>query len=192
MLHYSNIALTMLFSQNLLLVFAFSFGTDPKTFSRPKHAFYTGLTMTGTLMVLAPVSRLLYSFLEREGLTHFSLLMYTLVATMGTYVLGLILEKLSPVLWSVMGDTITSLPTNGGILGVLLLCGQQNYTFPEAIAFAVFAGIGVLFALVSLVGIRQNSEFHHSPDCFQGMPILFMTAGLMSLAFVGFYGLHLH
>lgn len=190
MLNYANIAFTVLFSQNLLLVFAFAFGTDPKTFSRPKHAFYTGLTMTGTLMVLAPLSRLVFELLRRSDMTHFSLLCYTLLGTFGTSVLGLILKKLSPVLWSVMGDSIGSLPTNGGIIAVLLICAEESYHWQEALVFAVFGGIGVLVALVSLVGIRQNSEFHHSPSCFQGIPILFLTAGLMSLALIGFQGLH--
>ncbi len=190
MIQYVDIAFALLFSQNLLLVFAFGFGADPKAFSRPKHAFYTGLTMTAFLMVLSPVSRIFYEILEHYGLNHYDLLCYTLLATFGSHGLGLLLEKMSSELWRVTGDAIRSLPSNGGVIAVLILCGQQDYHWQEALVFGLFAGIGVLVSLVSLVGIRQNSEFYHSPSCFQGMPILFMTAGLMSLAFIGYYGFH--
>lgn len=191
MLNYVDIAFALLFSQNLLLVFAFAFGADPKTFSRPKQAFYTGLCMTGFLAILAPLSRLVYGFLEHYSITQFQIFAYTLLGIFGTYGLGLLLERISGEIWRVMGDSIRSLPSNGGILAVLFLCGQKNYSWQEAFVFGLFGGIGVLVSLVSLVGIRQNSEFDHSPACFQGMPILFMTAGLMSLAFMGYYGFHI-
>lgn len=190
MINYVEIAFALLFSQNLLLVFAFAFGADPKTFSRPKQAFFTGLVMTVFLAILAPLSRLLYGALEQYSLTQFSLLAYTLLGILGTYGLGLAVERMSGEVWRVLGDSIRSLPSNGGIIAVLILCGQQDYHWQEAFVFGLFGGIGVLVSLVSLVGIRQNSEFDHSPACFQGMPILFMTAGLMSLAFMGYYGFH--
>lgn len=188
MTNYVEIAFTLLFSQNLLLVCAFAFGSDPKSFSRPKEAFLTGLCLTVVLLILTPVSRVFYGFLEQYELYHYEILVYSLWGVFGCHGLAVLMEKISPPLWKVVGDSLGSLPSNGAVLAVLFLCGQEGYGWKDALVFAFFAGLGVLIALVSLVGIRQNSELHHSPSCFQGMPILFITAGLMSLAFLGYYG----
>lgn len=188
--HYYNIALTVLFSQNLLLVLTFSFGTDPKTFLRPAHACSTGLAFTLVLVILAPLSRFLCILLSQVGLSYFSLLVQSLLATWGTFGLCALIEKIFPDLWLWAESSLLALPSNAGILGVLLLCEQYRYTCLEAFVFALFGGIGVLVALLSLVGIRQNQEHHHTPECFRGLPLLFITAGLMSLSFVGFYGLN--
>lgn len=188
---YANIAVTVLFSQNLLLVFAFAFGGDTKTFLRPRHAFFTGISFTLALTLFAPLSRIMDRLLQLWVMSHFSLIFQSLLAVLGTMVLGKILSKLSPSLWHYAGPSLEALPTNGGILAVLLLCEQQQYSVMEAMVFGFFGGLGVLVALLSLVGIRQNSEYRQTPECFRGLPILFITAGLLSLSLVGFYGFHI-
>lgn len=190
MIDYMNIAFTVLFSQNLLLVFTFAFGTDPKTFLRPRHSFFTGVALTIALSLLAPLSRVVDQLLLLWGMSYFSLLSQSLLAFMGTYWLSHFMKKISPDLWQYAGDSLNALPTNGGVLAVLLLCNQYNYTIFESLIFGFFAGIGVLVALLSLVGIRQNLEFRQTPDCFRGLPFLFITAGLLSMSLVGFYGFH--
>lgn len=190
MIDYINIAFTVLFSQNMLLVFTFAFGTDPKSFLRPKQAFVTGVSLTLCLMILAPLSRILYQSMNQWGVTYFSLLCDTLLATVGTFYLGNVLEKLSPDLWQYSEDAVITLPTNAALLGSLLICGQRGYTPTEAFVFALFGGLGVLVTLLTLVGIRQNQQFHQAPEFFRGLPLLFITAGLMSLSLVGFYGLN--
>lgn len=190
MIDYVNIAFTVLFSQNLLLVFTFAFGTDPKSFLRPRQAFVTGVSLTICLMILAPLSRICYHYMNQWGLTYFSLLCDTLLATVGTFYLGKALEKLSPDLWEYSEDAVITLPTNAAILGTLLLCGQRGYHAGEALVFAFFGGLGVLVTLLTLVGIRQNQQFHQAPEFFRGLPLLFITAGLMSLSLVGFYGIN--
>lgn len=190
MIDYLNIAFTVLFSQNLLLVFTFSFGADPKTFLNPRHAFLTGLALTAIMVILTPISRVVYQGLEQIGMTHFSLLCYALLSTVGTYHLGVILEKISPDLWKLTRESMMALPTNAGILGVILLSAQYHYSPLESFVFALFGGIGVLMSLVSLVGIRQTLDSQYTPEYFRGLPILFVTAGLMSLSLMGFYGLY--
>lgn len=189
MIDYVNIAFTVLFSQNLLLVFTFAFGADPKSFLRPKQAFVTGISLTLSLMILAPLSRILYHQMNQWGITYFSLLCDTLLSTVGTFYLGKLLEKLSPDLWRYSEDAVITLPTNAALLGTLLICGERGYSPTEAFVFALFGGIGVLVTLLTLVGIRQNQQFHQAPEFFRGLPLLFITAGLMSLSLLGFYGL---
>ena len=59
------------------------------------------------------------------------------------------------------------------------------------VVFALFGGAGATVAMASFASLREEVSFHHCPRCFQGMPILLITAGLMALSLVGFYGLHL-
>lgn len=189
MLTYIHIAFTVLFSQNLLLIFAFAFGNNPKTFLKTKYAFYTSLSLTLVLLLLAPLSRLLSTVLTLVGMEYLSLLGNTLLATMGTYFIGVILQKVAPQLWQLTAESFRSLPTNGGVIAVLLLCEYRGYNLMESMFFALFGGLGVMAALISLVSVRQNLEFQHTPRYFQGIPIFFITAGLMSLSLIGFYGL---
>lgn len=191
MIDYMNIGLTVFFSQNLLLVLTFAFGAEPKTFLRPRHAFTTGISLTLFLMVLAPLSRILDGWMVEHSLHYFSLLVYSLLSTMGVYALATIFRSLFPDLWRWTEASMEALPTNAGVLGVILLCAQEQYTVLEAFAFAFFGGIGVIVALLSLVGVRQSQEHRQTPDCLRGLPLLFMTAGLLSLSLMGFYGLRI-
>ena len=59
------------------------------------------------------------------------------------------------------------------------------------VVFALFGGVGATVAMASFASLREEVSFHHCPRCFQGLPILLITAGLMALALVGFYGLHM-
>lgn len=188
MLNYANIAFTVLFSQNLLLIFAFAFGADPKIFTRPKHAFLSGCALTLMLTILAPLSRLVDHVLYHLGFSYFSLLAYGLLACLGTYGLAWCVKQVGRDFWPVVADSLMAMPTNGGILAVFILSAQQNYRWDEALVFGFFAGVGVTVALVSLVGIRQSSDEQQIPKYMQGLPILFITAGLMSLAVIGFFG----
>lgn len=191
MINFINIALTVFFSQNLLLVLTFAFGAEPKTFLRPSHALTTGFCLTLFLMILAPLSRLLDGLMAQYSVSYFSLVVYSLVATMGVYYLSEIFRKLFPDVWKWTEASMRALPTNAGVLGVILICAQEQYTPLEALAFAFFGGIGVTVALLSLVGVRQNQEHRQTPECIRGLPLLFITAGLLSLSLVGFYGLHI-
>lgn len=188
---YWNIALTVFFSQNLLLVLTFSFGADTKTFLRPRHAFTTGLSLTFSLMILAPFSRYVDLFLSHHRLTQYSLVVYSLIATMGVYYLSELFRMLLPDVWKLTEQSMRALPTNAGILAVLLLCAQEQYEPFEAFLYGLFGGIGVIAALLCLVGIRQSQEHRQTPDCIRGLPLLFITAGLMSMSLVGFYGLRI-
>ncbi|MFI3254328.1 MAG: Rnf-Nqr domain containing protein [Eubacteriales bacterium] len=192
MLDYLNIAISALFAQNLLLVYPFTLGNNPKSFLRPKGAFSLGFSLTAVFLLLTPLSRVFHQFLVTTETEHFLLLILALLATVGTYVVGLTMEKYSPDLWAIFGESFRSLPSNAGVLGVMLLSAQQNHSVLEAVVFGFFSGLGVLIALVTLVGVQQNQERRGCPPVFQGFPILFITAGLMSLSLVGFYGLQVN
>ena len=79
--------------------------------------------------------------------------------------------------------------TNCAILGSALLVVQNNYNFWEGVTFAFFTALGFTLVIVTFSAIREELELHPIPEIFKGVPIAFITAGIMSLAFMGFSGL---
>lgn len=77
------------------------------------------------------------------------------------------------------------------MLGAAYLAAQRSYTLSQALTFALCGGLGVLVVLMSYAGPAGGDQPHQLPPPFRGPAIEMVTAGLMALALVGFYGLHL-
>ena len=76
-------------------------------------------------------------------------------------------------------------------LGSALLISQRSYSLPAALIFALCGGIGATVALASFAGLQNEVDLESCPRSFRGIPIQLITAGLMAMALVGYYGLHL-
>jgi electron transport complex protein RnfA len=111
------------------------------------------------------------------------------IATLVQFV-EMFLQKSIPALYSSLGIFLPLITTNCAILGLAELNTMSyNYNFVQAIVHAIAAGIGFTLALVLMSGIREKLEYAEIPESLKGLPIAFITAGLMSLAFLGFTGL---
>ncbi len=185
---FITMIITVLLAQNLLLVIPFAFGSDPGVF-RKENSLATGFCLWVVLTILTPVAQLLHLSLIQMGISQFSLLCNALVSCMGAMVLCHGLSRVSPDLHSIFQETLASLPIHGGILCVILLSQQENHTFFESLIFAFFSGLGAFIALATLTGIQNQQEDHNKITAFRGLPILFITAGLLSMSLLGFYGL---
>ena len=103
----------------------------------------------------------------------------------------MVVQKMSPVLYSSLGIYLPLITTNCAILGAALLNVDQQYSFIESIVHGFSAGVGFTLALVLMAGIREKLELADIPKSLQGIPIAFIMAGLMAIAFLGFSGLKL-
>lgn len=101
----------------------------------------------------------------------------------------IILHKTSPKLYQSLGIFLPLMTTNCAVLGVAVLNIQKSHTFLESFVFSLGAGLGFTLAMWLFAGLRERLELSHVPKCFQGIPIALITAGLLSLAFMGFSGL---
>lgn len=99
------------------------------------------------------------------------------------------IHKTSPVLYQVLGIYIPLITTNCAVLGLALLNVTEQNNFFESALYGFGASIGFTLVLVLFSGIRERLEFADIPKPFQGAPIALITAGLMSIAFMGFGGL---
>jgi electron transport complex protein RnfA len=108
----------------------------------------------------------------------------------------MILFKFTPALYEALGIYLPLITTNCALLGVALInAGPNPYTgkefsFIEAVINGVTSGIGFTLALLLMAGIREKLELADVPKPLKGLPIAFISAGLMAIAFLGFSGLN--
>jgi electron transport complex protein RnfA len=101
----------------------------------------------------------------------------------------LVIQKTSPLLHQVLGIYLPLITTNCAVLGIPLLNVNLRHNFLESLLFGFGSAVGFTLALILFAGIRERLEAADVPVHFRGTAIAMITAGLMSLAFMGFAGL---
>ena len=159
------------------------------------------LTMASTVTyiiynyLLVPAdSNLFYHLFSMEAppdLTYLKTIAFILVIASLVQFVEMVIQKLSPTLYKSLGIFLPLITTNCAILGAALLNIDSNYNFLESIVHGLAAGIGFTLALILMAGIREKLELADIPKSLQGIPIAFIMAGLMAIAFLGFSGLKL-
>ena len=154
----------------------------------------TSVGMSGAVlfvMTLATLATyLLYEFvLVPSGLDYLRTITFILVIASLVQLVEMVVQKVSPVLYQSLGIFLPLITTNCAVLGLAVLNIQKDYTFLEGIVFAIGAALGFTLALVLFAGLRERLELCAVPQSFRGTAIALVTAGLLSLAFMGFAGL---
>ena len=101
----------------------------------------------------------------------------------------MVIENTLPELYSGLGIYLPLITTNCAVLGVALLNVQFQYNFIEMLIFSFGTAAGFGLALILFAGLRERITYSTVPKYFQGMPIVFIMAGILSLAFMGFSGM---
>lgn len=101
----------------------------------------------------------------------------------------LVLKKTSPGLHKALGIYLPLITTNCAVLGVAVLNIKKTHTCLQSMTFGFGAALGFALALVLFTGLREKIARSSPPKCFRGTAIALVTAGLLSLAFMGFAGL---
>ena len=104
-------------------------------------------------------------------------------------VVEIILKKAAPSLYQALGIYLPLITTNCAVLGIAILSVQKDYNLIESVVYASSIAVGFTLALVLMAGIREQMELTGSPKGMKGFPLTLVTAGLLSLAFMGFSGL---
>ena len=139
-------------------------------------------------------SNLLFKiFLGGKGtppdLTYLRTLSFILVIATLVQFVEMVIQKVSPGLNRSLGIYLPLITTNCAVMGVAILNIDAEYNFIQSVVNGFMSGIGFTLALVLMAGIREKLELANIPKAMQGVPIAFIMAGLMSLAFLGFSGL---
>jgi len=127
--------------------------------------------------------------LIRYNLQYLQTIAFILVIASLVQLVEMIIQRVSPPLYQALGIFLPLITTNCAVLGVALLNIQLKYSLLDACIFAIGAALGFGLALVIFAGLREDFELNTIPKAFQGTPIALITAGILSLAFMGFSGL---
>lgn len=122
-------------------------------------------------------------------LEYLRTIMFILVIAVVVQFTEMVVHKTSPVLYNVLGIFLPLITTNCAVLGVALLNVQEQHGFLQSAFYGFGASVGFTLVLVLFAAMRERLEVADVPVIFKGNAIALITAGIMSLAFMGFAGL---
>ncbi len=189
-MEYIIIIISAIFVNNILL--AQFFGVCP--FIGVSSKVETSIGMAGAVtfvMVIATmVTYLLQKYvLDAYGIAFMQTITFILVIAALVQLVEIILKKVSPALYQALGIFLPLITTNCAVLGVAILAVQKDYNLLGSVVFAISNAIGFGLALVIFAGLREHLDMVNIPKGMKGVPIAFIVAGLLALAFMGFAGI---
>ncbi|MBN1308064.1 MAG: RnfABCDGE type electron transport complex subunit A [Chitinispirillaceae bacterium] len=156
-----------------------------------------GMAVIFVMAIASSLTWLMYHYvLELYRLDYLRTIVFILVIAGLVQLVEMALQKYSPTLYEALGIFLPLITTNCAVLGVTIINTDLNqvtgmqYTLIESVWNGVMSGVGFSLALLLMAGIREKTEFAPVPKALEGLPIAFITAGLMALAFLGFSGLN--
>lgn len=150
-----------------------------------------GLAVTFVMGLASFISYIVFQFiLVPLKVTYLYTLAFVLVIAALVQFVEMVIKKTNPGLYKALGIFLPLITTNCAVLGVAVINMTQNYNLLESVVNGVGAALGYMLAIVLLAGIRERMETNDKmPLALRGLPITLITAGLMSIAFLGFQGL---
>ena len=148
-----------------------------------------GVAVAFVLTLATVVTYLLQIYvLNPFGLQYLQTLSFILVIAALVQMVEIVLKKVSPALYQALGIFLPLITTNCAVLGVAILVIQKDFSLVHSIVYAFSTAIGFALAMVVFAGLREQLSLVRIPKGMQGMAIVLVTAGLLSLAFMGFSG----
>ena len=123
------------------------------------------------------------------GLEYLRTITFILVIAVVVQFTEMVVHKTSPLLYQVLGIFLPLITTNCAVLGVALLNIQEQHGFLESAVYGFGAAVGFSMVMILFAAMRERIAVADVPEAFRGSAIALVTAGLMSLAFMGFSGL---
>ncbi|MBW7849577.1 MAG: electron transport complex subunit RsxA [Rhodospirillales bacterium] len=160
------------------------------TSNKVDTAIGMGMATTFVLTLSAVLAWAIESFLLVPfELAFLRTLTFILVIAAVVQFTEMAVRRISPVLYQTLGIFLPLITTNCAVLGVALLNVQEGHTFVESMLYGFGSALGFSVILVVFAGLRERLALAEVPAAFAGAPIGFVTAGLLSLAFMGFAGM---
>jgi len=158
--------------------------------TRLETATGMGLATTFVLTLSSICSYLVNEYLLSPlGLEYLRTIAFILVIAAMVQFTEMLVKKTSPLLHQILGIFLPLITTNCAVLGVALLNVQNQHGFLHSAVFGFGAAIGFSLVLVLFAAVRERTVVADVPEIFKGAPINLITAGIMSMAFMGFIGL---
>lgn len=130
-----------------------------------------------------------YKLLVPNNLTFMITVDFILVIASLVQMVEIILKKVSPPLYQALGIFLPLITTNCAVLGVAILAIQKNFGLLSSVCYGLANAMGFTLAIVLFAGLRERMSRTRLPAAVKGAPIALLTAGLLSMAFMGFAGI---
>lgn len=150
-----------------------------------------GFAVIFVMLMASTMTWLIYELvLVPLQLEYLYTLSFILVIAALVQFVEIVLKKVLPVLYKSLGIFLPLITTNCAVLGVAVINMNERYSLIESIVHTLGASVGFLIAILLMAGIRERIESSPTmPRALRGIPIALITAGLMSIAFMGFAGI---
>ena len=187
---YFLMAIMAIFAQNFVMVKFLGICPFLGVSKKTETALGMGMAVTFVMVIASAMTYLTQKFiLVPLHAEYLQTLAFILVIAGLVQFVEMFVAKMVPSLYESLGIYLPLITTNCAVLGVAILNIEQNYTFLGSIWYAFCAAIGFTLAIVLFAGVRERLESADIPEFLKGFPIALITAGLMSIAFLGFQGL---
>lgn len=149
-----------------------------------------GAAVTFVMGIASLFTYLVYHYILLPlHLTYLYNLAFILVIASLVQLVEMVIQKISPSLYSALGVYLPLITTNCAVLGVSVLNMQKNYTLIESVVNGLGGAVGFTIAMLLMAGIREHVEDNDVLPAFKGLPLTLIIAGFMALAFAGFQNL---
>jgi electron transport complex protein RnfA len=174
------------------LVLTQSLGMD--SFIRNSKDIATSVRIAVSVLIVTVVSSLITwpigrYVLDKLQISFLSTILFLLVEAALVWFVLFVMKKISVHLYDHHKELLALVIINSAVLGIILNNVEVGYSFIRSTVFSIFGGVGFGIAMILMAGVREKIKYNDIPGPFEGVPILLVTAGLMSIAFYGFTGL---
>ncbi len=196
--HYISLFIESVFIQNMALAFFLGMCTFLAVSKKVTTAAGLGAAVIMVQVLAVPVNNLINTFILKpdaiiEGLdlSFLSFITYIGVIAALVQVLEMVLDKFFPALYSALGIFLPLITVNCVIFAGVSFMVQRDYTFAGSVVYGVGSGFSWALAILLLAAIRERLKYADAPAGLHGLPLTFITAGLMAIGFMSFSGIQL-
>jgi len=154
------------------------------------NAISMGVAVTFVMLLAATATSVIYNYiLVPYEIKFMNIIIYILVIATLVQIVEITIRRTNIALYNALGIYLPLITTNCAVLGITLINANNNYSIVQSMVSAVGGGLGFTLVLIIMSGIRERLELGETPKSLRGLPIAFVTAALLALAFMGFSGL---
>ena len=200
--YYLSLLVRSIFIDNIALSMFLGMCTFIALSKKIDAAIGLGIAVIVVQTITVPVNNIIYNYLLDDGalswaglenvdLSFLVFLCFIGVIASIVQILEMVLDKYVPALYNALGVFLPLITVNCAILGGSLLMQERGYNLAESVVFGFGSGTSWARAIVVLAGIREKLKYSDIPEGLQGLGIVFITVGLISLGFMSFGGIDL-
>lgn len=154
------------------------------------NAVSMGIAVTLVMLLASLATSIINQFiLIPYNVEFMNIVIYILVIASLVQIVELAIRRTNINLYNALGIYLPLITTNCAVLGITLINANEGYSILESVVSALGGGIGFTLVLVIMSGIREKIDLGETPRSMRGLPIAFIIAALLALAFTGFSGM---